>query len=264
MNEKKKSLILIGIIAIFVLLITVGIIGDNAKSKKELDKFMNLYNSSEQHMILIGKDACSYCQAFKPNMDFMAQHYGFKYEYIDVEKLNASHYNKLLETLNLAADDFGTPYTVVTQNGKKVDELAGAVEEDQLFSFLKKYKYVSENEKLLINYVNYNGYEKALYSKDAQVIAIGKSSCIYCKMVKATLNKIIKENKITINYLNLELLTEDELKKLYSSLDFFGTEDWGTPTFLIVKEGKLLGSISGMQEEQTFISEFKKYNIIGD
>lgn len=264
MNEKKKSLILLGAIGIFILLIIVGIIIDNINSKKVLDNFLKYYNSSEQTMVLLGKEGCSYCQAFKPELDFMSEYYGFEYKYIDVSKLNSAHYNKLLETLGINSDDFGTPYTVVVQGGKKIDELSGAVEESELLQFLKDNKIVSEDKKLLINYVDYSGYDKVLKSENASIIGIGKTTCIYCKMVKSTLNKLIKENNITINYLNLDLLTEDELSSLYSSLEFFNSEEWGTPTFLIVQNGKLLGTIQGAQSEEAFISEFTKYGLMGE
>lgn len=264
MNEKKKSLILLGIVGVFIIFIIGCIIAGNLKSKKVLDEFLSYYNSDKETLVLIGKENCSYCQAFKPELEFMSEYYGFEYKYIGIENLNSTHFNKLLEVLEKDSSEFGTPYTVIVGNGQKVSELSGAVEEDELLQFLKDNKIISEDKKLLIDYIDYPTYTQVLNSEKISVIGMGKTTCIYCKVVKSTLNNIINEYGISIKYINLDLLTEDEYDSLYNSLDFFSTEKWGTPTFLIVQNGKLIGYISGAQSLETFVEEFKKYNIIGE
>ena len=264
MNEKKKGIIVLAVLLLFVVLVVALIIIDNVNSKKELDKFMKYYNSQETTLVMLGKEGCSYCEAFQPELDFMAEQYNFKYEYIAMDKLNSSDYKKLLDIIEVSSSDFGTPYTVVVENGKKIDSLAGAVEESELLDFLKKYNFVGKDAKLLINYIDYNKYDELLKSSTKQIIGIGKTTCIYSKMSKPVLNRIIKQYGITINYLNLDSLKEEQLNSLYNSLEFFTTEEWGTPTFLIVENGKLVDYISGLQTDSKFVSIFKEYGLIGD
>ena len=45
MNEKKKGIIVLAVLLLFVALVVAFIIIDNVNSKKELDKFMKYYNS---------------------------------------------------------------------------------------------------------------------------------------------------------------------------------------------------------------------------
>ena len=47
MNEKKKGIIVLAVLLLFVALVVALIIIDNVNSKKELDKFMKYYNSHE-------------------------------------------------------------------------------------------------------------------------------------------------------------------------------------------------------------------------
>ncbi len=262
MNEKKKGIILLIIASIFVLGIVVCIIVNYIASKKLYEQFEEYYASSEPKIVVLGKEGCSYCEAFIPELQFMSEQYGFSYEYIGVDKLFSTHYNKLLDTLEIDKANFGTPHTVIVQNNKKIAELSGAEEEDKILSFLKDNSFAPEDAKLLIDYIDYDGYVQALNSKDTQVIAIGRTTCIYCKLSKPVVNNVIKKYGVNIKYVNYDLLTEDELNSLYDSLDFFTTQEWGTPTFLIVKEGKLLTALQGYQQEDALVSALKNYGLI--
>ncbi len=264
MNEKKKGIILLIIAIALVIFVVSCVVINYISSKKLLEKFNTYYNSSEAKIVVLGKEGCSYCEAFLPELDFMTEEYGFSYEYIGVDKLTSSHYKELLKKLEINESDFGTPYTVVVQNGKKVDELSGAVEENELLTFLKDNKFISDDSKLLINYIDYSQYEKLINSSDTQIIAIGRTSCIYCKMTKPVLNRVIKKYNVNINYVNYDLLSEEEFESLTKSFDFLSSEEWGTPTFLIVQNGELLDTIQGYQSEDTFVEVFKSYGLIGD
>ena len=264
MNEKKKSIILLGVVGLLIIVIISCIVASNLKAKKIYDSFFSYYNSAEPTLVLLGKEGCSYCEAFHPELEFMSEYYGFDYKYISLDKVNTSQYKKIIETLEIDPSKFGTPYTVILKSGEKIDELSGAVEETELLTFLKENNFVSQDKQLLIDYIGYDDYEKTLKSENVSVIGIGKTTCIYCKMVKSTLNNIIKKYGVDIKYVNLDLLSEEEYNSLYASLEFFSSKEWGTPSFLIVKNGKLLDYISGAETEEKFLSKFKEYGLIGE
>lgn len=262
MNEKKKAIILLVTAVLIIAVITLCILVSAANNRKVIEDFEKKFNASETTMILLGKESCGYCKAFQPNLDFMKEYYGFEYEYIDVSKLSSSQFNSILDILNIDTSNFGTPYTAIIGGGKVVDSLSGAVEESELLSFLIDNNVIPSDSKLLINYIDYKEYENVINKETTNIIGIGQTSCIHCKAVKATLNELIKEYKIDINFLNIDTLKTEDLKSLYASFDFFSDEGWGTPSFLIVKNGELLGTISGAQSKETFVTELKKYGMI--
>ncbi|MCM1370316.1 MAG: thioredoxin family protein [Clostridium sp.] len=265
MNEKKKGIILLIIVGIIVVLILVGVICNIMEQKKVFDKFNEYYNGSQATLVVLRKDGCVYCEAYEPEIEFMSKYYGFSYEELSIDKLSTSDYSKMLEMLGITdTSKFGTPYTVILQNKSVVATLAGAQEEEQIFKFLKDNNFVKQDDKLLIDYVDYNGYVSALNSKDKTVIALAQTSCIHCKNVKPVLNELIRDYNIDIKVLNVDLLAEEDYNKLNESLEFFKTVQWGTPTFLIVQDGKLLDYISGEQTKDTFVNKFKQLQLIGE
>ena len=71
MNEKKKIIVLLCAIAAVILLIVVCSFIENKKSKKYLNEFYSAFNGSEEKLVMIGRDNCSWCQLFKPSLDSM-------------------------------------------------------------------------------------------------------------------------------------------------------------------------------------------------
>ena len=265
MNEKKKGIVLLIVAAVVVLFIVACMVINYLSSKELLDKVKGYYNSSEPKIVVLGKEGCSYCQAFIPEMDFMAEEYGFNYEYISVDKLSSSHYSELLQTLEIDEATFGTPHTVVVQNGEKIDELIGAEEEDVILTFLKDNGFVSKDTKLLINYIGYNEYVETVNSPDTQVVVIGRTSCIYCKMSKPIINNLIKKYNVDVKYVNYDLLSEEEMNLLFKSVSsLIGSEEWGTPAFLIVQNGETLNGYNtlGYLSEKQYIQAFEQYGLI--
>ena len=75
--------------------------------------------------------------------------------------------------------------------------------------------------------------------------------------------QILSSYDIVINYLNTDNLSSEELNELISGYDAFnGGENFGTPTFLIVGNNKVLDGIIGYTERDNLVDLFSKYNII--
>lgn len=259
MNEKKKILIILCVFVCLVGFIFAIIMFENKKSEEYLEKFYSTFSKKENSLVVVGRDNCGWCNLFIPILDDMKERYGFDYLYINTNELSNSVLNKFLSDIKI--DDFGTPLTLVVNDGKVVDSLSGAVTEDVLLEFLKEYNFVEEKEELLINYIDYDKYKKIIKSKSSNIIVVGQKGCSYCFKSIPIFNKLIKEKEYKVNYLYYDTLEDDQLEKFTSSLDFFQTVEWGTPVTLIVKDGKVIDYLNGLYDFDEYVNLFEKNGI---
>jgi thiol-disulfide isomerase/thioredoxin len=262
MNEKKKMLILFGILTACILLVVLGSFCENSKSRKYLNEFYSAFNGSEKKIVMIGRDNCGWCQLFKPNLEAMAESYNFAFIYVNTNELTSSVLKRLLKDINVNYDEFGTPLTVVVKEGSVIDSLNGYTDEKELLEFLIKNDFAPADAKLAMNYVDYSGYKKLLKSDGTNIIVIGQSTCTYCIKAKPILNKIIKDKNVKINYLNLTELSETDSEKFKGSLKYLSENDWGTPLTLIIKNGEVIDSANGVRDYDGYIELFEKNGLI--
>lgn len=262
MDEKKKIIVLLSIVAAVILLIIGGSIYESHKSKTYLNDFYSAFNGSENKLVMIGRDNCSWCQLFKPSLDSMSDDFGFDYLYVNTNELTSSVFKKLLKNIGVDENSFGTPLTIVVKDGKVVDSLNGYVDEQELLDFLKKYEFVSKDAKLALNYVDYNGYKSVVKSSEKKILVLGQTTCSHCIKVKPILSDIAKEYGITINYLDITKLSDEEKGKFTKYLSYLNENEWGTPLTLIVKDSDVIDSVNGELDHDGYVELFKKNEFI--
>jgi predicted bacteriocin transport accessory protein len=97
------------------------------------------------------------------------------------------------------------------------------------------------------NSIGVSDYLKLFNGSEDSYIYIGKTSCGYCQQINPVLHQIVDETGIVINYINLEKISQSDYNVLVNSNDVL-KGDWGTPTLLIVKEGKVVDSQIGYKD----------------
>jgi len=75
MNEKKKLFVLLMVVVGIVLFTIIGSVIESNKSTKYLDKFYSDLNGTENKLVLIGRDDCSWCKLYQPVLDFYKEQY---------------------------------------------------------------------------------------------------------------------------------------------------------------------------------------------
>lgn len=256
MSESKKILVIIGVVIFSVLGLCGYALAESKKSEEMYNQFETAYNGSENKLVYIGSETCGYCQLLNPSLTDMKERYDFDYIYIDAAKINSSYMSKILEKLNLTS--IGTPYLAIVSNGKIVDTQNGYADYDKTFEFLQENNIIAEDAKLLLNYIDYEEYDKLLKSDEKNIIVVGQSTCGYCVQAKLILNEIAEEKDVTINYLNVSYMTEEEGKKFESSLEYF-EGSWGTPVMMIVQDGKMIDIVEQLVTKDEYI-EFLEEN----
>ena len=256
MSESKKILVIIGVVIFSVLGLCGYALAESKKSEEMYNRFEAAYNGSENKLVYIGSETCGYCQLLNPSLIDMQERYDFDYVYIDASKINTSYMSKILEKLNLTS--IGTPYLAIVSNGKIVDTQNGYADYDKTFEFLQENNIIAEDAKLLLNYIDYEEYDKLLKSDEKNIIVVGQSTCGYCVQAKLILNEIAEEKDVTINYLNISYMTEEEGEKFESSLEYF-EGSWGTPVMMIVQDGKMIDIVEQLVTKDEYI-EFLEEN----
>lgn len=102
-----------------------------------------------------------------------------------------------------------------------------------------------------------------LYEKeDTSYVFITKDKCTYCDLLRENLKKLQSQYNIQILELNVENLTEEEVKKLEESNSLFDRQ-WQTPMILSIAKDKELNGIVGYKE-YSVLSKFIEYSINPD
>lgn len=268
MNETKKIIIIL--VAILVVAgITIGVAVSSASAKeKNLDSAIALIEDKDLHILFLGRPTCTYCEQFEPVISGLSDDYDFEYNYINTDDLTSSGLSTLLEKLNIDAENFGTPYLSITKNGEVVAEQSGYVDRETLFDFLQENGVISEDEEYKSEYPNLNmidfeQYKEILENDEKQIVVLGQTGCTYCEQTKPILDEVAENNEVTINYLNITNLSEDEFSELMSSLDYLNElESLGTPLTLIIENKEVIAHQDGYAQASVFEDLFKKNDLI--
>jgi len=257
MNEVKRLILILATILSIVVCILGFMYFDDLKTRKTYDVFKEALNRKENTLIYIGSPICSYCQLLNPSLEDMKQRYDFDYVYINVNELNDKYKNKIVETLNIKT--MGTPLLAVVSNGNVIDVQESYQDYNVTFGFLQKNNIISNDKKLLLNYINIEKYNEIIKEKDKNIIAIGEAIGTDSVNARIVLNEIASKNNIKINYLSIR--KNSEYTELLSSFKDF--ENGVTlPIIVIVKNGKIIDTLENIATEEQYIEFFEENGVI--
>lgn len=108
-------------------------------------------------------------------------------------------------------------------------------------------------------------YEKLLTkleNKETFILYIGSSTCTACESFKPTLESVIKDYQIKVDYLNVEKLSEDELHEFGTIINFGNS----TPKVYFIEEGEYsqYNAIKGTHSYDYVVSKMKNNGYIKD
>ena len=144
---KKYGLFLVIIIFLVIFLVVMLVTGGYKKSNTNKSssgepKTMNVSDwitktkGNDVMVTVFAQTTCSWCKKFKPVVKEVIGEEKADIYWFDVDTVTQDEYSSLGEAYS-DLKDFGTPYTLITQNGKKIDEISGYVEKSTLIAKLK-------------------------------------------------------------------------------------------------------------------------------
>lgn len=281
-KDKKKTIIFTVALAIIALILIIcfvfielrkeGIIG-SSESNVIVEEFNKNYNAKERKVIFYASSTCGYCDLQKPVLETIAEDYDVEYYSIDASLLSNSQRNEIIEKLDIEG---ATPTIAIVEKGKVVATQVGYTDGSGLVSFFKKNKIVPKDavysKEKYITFISYEEYEDLIDSSKTNIITIGQTSCSHCTAFKPAINAVAEDYELTMNYLNLTELTEEESNDFFESLEdieyndpnFVEKGEFGTPLTLVVKNGKVKHYISGERTVSQLVRELKKAGIISE
>lgn len=280
MNEKNTKIVTVLLIALAVVLLGAfaiiklrenGTIGA-FNSSKIVRQFNKKYNSKERNVIYYASPTCHYCQLLSPILDTISEDYDMDYYYLDSTKLSNKERSEILKKLEI--EKHATPITVIVENGKVVDKVEGYVSAQEYLKFFKENEMIPEDavysKESNITYVEIDEYKKIIEKEGTNIMVIGQTTCGHCTAIKPALNAVAGEYDLTIYYINIDVLNEDDSNDFFESLrtmeysdpDFVEKGSIGTPLVLIVKDGKIKNYFSGERTTSQLTREFTKFGLI--
>lgn len=273
MNEKTKTIITLIIVFLIVMLLPLSLYVKQSNGQKQLDNLNEIFEKEGNNLFYIGSADCTYCNQFDPVIDSVAENYDFKYVYINKKDLTEKQFNELLSKFEIDQDEFGTPFLVTGGKGKKTAEKPGYMNETQLVEFLKQSEFLDEDvepknkiedeETDALNFIDISELEKLVNNSDKSIIVLGQTGCGACIQAKPILNNIAKEKNVKINYLEIDLISDEEDYKIVGQiLNDLGIEELYTPYLMVVQNKKELDNIIGLDSEDNYVKLFRQHGFI--
>lgn len=252
MNEKKKGLVVLGILGAIIVAIAIAIIIDKQNTKAMIANYYSLYNQDEYAIVFFGKTDCDYCKNYTPELERVMTKYDLTYTYINIDKLSDDELLAMLNKANVSSSDFGTPTTVVISNGEVIASHIGSMDSEAIVSFLIEAAVLPSDTVMYpnISYITYDEYVNLMNGDQTSMVVIGQTGCSHCASAKPAYDDIATKYQVAIYYLNYTNLSTDEKTALATSNTYFKTtESWGTPLLLGVKDGDVVAHVEGYQDE---------------
>ena len=252
MNEKKKALVVIGVLAVFLVIIVVAVVMSLIQSSKKLDEVQKIMNSKEPQIVYLSKPTCYYCNLIEPITSSLEEEFNLDYFHINTGDLSNSELLKILEIIGIDVDTFGTPYIAVVQDGKIIGEQVGYTDENVLFDLFKEHVLIDATASLNMSYID--DLDAIWNQSEAKLVLIGESGDTASIDARITLRKLAVEYNFEINYFDTTKLQDStDYDELLENLD---TES--LPILVIVKDGNVLSSTT--QTSRAGYEEFLKSN----
>lgn len=107
-------------------------------------------------------------------------------------------------------------------------------------------------------------YQELTQSDVESLILIARPTCSYCLKFIPILEEIVEEYGITVNYFDTDALSETEVSEFYNSAELFKSNEFGTPTLMITKNGEIIKYSVGYSEKEETVEWLKEAGIIKD
>lgn len=116
----------------------------------------------------------------------------------------------------------------------------------------------SEDQEESLNYdvsmfteIDAEEYMDALNGNDLEVVYLGRPTCGYCIQFLPSLQQAQKEYGYKTLYINTDTLSDDDLTKILNTMEI-DISEFGTPTTVVVKGGKVIEKQIGYTYYSTF------------
>lgn len=134
-------------------------------------------------------------------------------------------------------------------------------EESVLDIAQKESDKITESEmKDFIN-INVETYLEYYKASKKRIVLMARPTCQYCQIAEPILQKIAKDYKLDIYYLNTSEVVVEDQERLLNSNEIF-QNGFGTPFLVIVQNSKIVDYVDGLTDTTHYLQTFKNSGLI--
>lgn len=109
-----------------------------------IDDYFDLYNGSQNSIVLLSRPTCSYCKIATPILENIIYKYNVKINYLNIDNLGDDDVAKLVSSDDYFSQGYGTPLLLVVGDGKISDQVEGLTTKSEYISFFKENNFMEE------------------------------------------------------------------------------------------------------------------------
>lgn len=107
--------------------------------------------------------------------------------------------------------------------------------------------------------INVSKMKELFSSNDTKIIFVGSLTCPHCTAIKPVINSVVKDLNVTVYYLELSTMTDEENKEYYSINEFLKNNN-SIPLVMAVKNYEVIDSFVGEKDSKD-VEKFLKKNL---
>ena len=96
----------------------------------------------EPVVTILGLTTCGHCQSYKPVIEKLADKYGFKLYFFELDELNESDRLLVEKTYKLETYATSVPFTYIVKKGEVIAEDTGFENRNKTLDFLKQHQVI--------------------------------------------------------------------------------------------------------------------------
>ena len=107
--------------------------------------------------------------------------------------------------------------------------------------------------------INVSKMKELFSSNDTKIIFVGSLTCPHCTAIKPIINSVVEDLNVTVYYLELSTMTDEENTEYYSINEFLKNNN-SIPLVMAVKNNEVIDSFVGEKDSKD-VEEFLKKNL---
>lgn len=161
LTSKQRDIVLVLLVVVLLIVAMIVTIQKNPKLDIDLpltlegeagfteisySEYEEKLNQEKAFLVVIVRDGCTYCEAYEPILEEVANEYNIPINYINLSNLSSEEQSELIDSNTyLKNQKWGTPTTLLLYGDIVVDSIGEYVEKDELVSFIEENIKVDSN-----------------------------------------------------------------------------------------------------------------------
>lgn len=273
MEKVKKLLLPVILIVILLLPIIINYVNNKKIAVVSYDNYLTNVSKETVSLTYFGDTSSDEYAKIKEELINLKSKYSVKITTVNTTKLTEEEKQKLTSS----NEKFNSKSVyVISQNGEVVKVVDKETENVNLDAQLNKYinNVIPDDEVAYKTVSTYKEFMNIYKSKKVTMHVFGRNSCYYCNIFKPIYNEVAAENNLDIYYYDSDSFNSDEYSKILNSGINIPAEctsskeeaplssGFGTPLTLYLKNGKVVGCISGYVNKEKLETKLKSVGMM--